>query len=164
MGQTHFSFLSRYISIYNNIFCIFSPIIFLIWIETDFDEFLITQIVLISFGNEPKGDWGWWWRQRAGGPWLESRQFLEIELTVTAGIIITPGENRVWGFPMTLSKKKIQPDCQILFCSEFGTLDWTGWSNDPGLWLFFVFNWHCWTVIINRIFVIVISFFFTIHI
>ena len=45
------------ISIYNIIFCIFSHIIFLIWIETVFDEFLIAQIVLISIGNEPKGVW-----------------------------------------------------------------------------------------------------------
>ena len=82
---------------------IFSYIIFLIWIETLFDDFLITQIVLISIGIEPKGDWGRW---RAGGPGLESRQFLEIELTVTAGIIITPGENRAGDFPWHFQRKR----------------------------------------------------------
>ena len=110
--------IPRYnVSLFKMIFLyIFKYIIFLIWIETLFDDFLITQIVLISIGSEPKGDWGRW---RAGGPWLESRQFLEIELTVTAGIIITPGENRVGGFPMTLSKKKTQSDSQILFRKGF---------------------------------------------
>ena len=96
------------ISIYNIIFCIFSHIIFLIWIETVFDEFLIAQIVLISIGNEPKGVW-------LVMVALESRRTMVGITPISRDWTHRDGRNnnntwgkRVWGFPMTLSKKKIQ--------------------------------------------------------
>ena len=96
------------ISLYNIIFCIFSHIIFLIWIETVFDEFLITQIVLISIGNEPRG-------VRLVMMALKSRRTMVGITPISRDWTHRDGRNnnntwgkRVRGFPMTLSKKNIQ--------------------------------------------------------
>ena len=98
-----------------------------------------------------RAKWGWW-RYWDRGPWLESRQFLEIELTVTANNNNTCGK-RVGGFPMTRFNYSRISSLKFI-CQQFMI---------HKLWLLFILYWNCWAILLYRIFVIVISFFLAIH-